>query len=135
VPVETRWGYADDREWAVVQPNGPPNHMRIAAEVCLPQAVRDHHHGLRRGDAILCGIEAAAEEHSRAEHGEVIAGYGEAVDAVDEIAGAEAERLAGGPVRRQAVEDLIAIAVVGVVRIRLVSELLRAERTADLDQP
>ena len=107
---------SDDREVPAVNADGAARDRRVAAEGALPEAVADHHDGMRSTRVVLAGPEAPAERHSKTQHVEVVCADQLSPQELRTRTVIEAEWCP--IIRHQAGEDLGLIAELGVVRIR-----------------
>src|SRR5262249_54074692 len=106
--------HADDGELLAVDTDRAADDAAIAAEALLPLAVAEDADQLRARRPILVGQKAAADERSRAEHGEVVAGDDLAEHLVRVARAArDVQRQPG--MRGEAGEGLVPVAQRGVV--------------------
>jgi len=77
---ETLRRNADDREWMIVDPDGPPNHISRGTQPPLPETVADHRDRVTITHAIFLGQEKPAERRLQFQQIEVSSGDHRAID-------------------------------------------------------
>src|SRR5262252_4594760 len=73
-PAEAGSGHADHGHGAIADQDLAVDDIGGAAELRLPEVVREHHDRTGAGRGIVCGFDDAAERGADAEHGKVAAG-------------------------------------------------------------